>query len=1097
MKAVIIPDIKAGFEYLAAAVGDAAADGERVWVIIPDQMALTTERELSRLLPETAQLYFEVVSFRRLADNIFRKYGGISYSYADSCAEALIMRRAVAQCAGTLSVYGKSAESPSIVPVMLSAVRELKQCMITPDALEGAAISAEARAARDGESFPSGKYTDIANIWRVYDTLLSASYDDRLSELSRAAELVSDGRFFEGDTVLVFSFSGFTAQQLAVLRGAERGARDLNVIFTTPSVPDDGVEYDLINDTVSRLYRISRAVGVPFSREVRDVPEKKGGISELSRLLFKNGRGTERPDALTAVRCGSFYDEVESAAIKIAREVRAGARYRDFTVVVGSVESSETIVGEIFGEYNIPCHLSYRVRLESVPESAAVINALRVVTGGWRREDIISYIKTGFSGISRDAADELEIYLDTWNIRGAEFYDPKGGVWGMNPDGYRDGFTESGAERLAAVNEYRALVCEPLEGQADAVAGSSSAAAKALAVREFIKERGLSSDALGEGESVGAQYAKIIERALDAIIICSDEGAVTASDFMGSFSLALDSLTAGTIPAASDEAELTDPVSLRGSGSKYVIMLGCGDNLPSETEPDGIFGEAERTVFEGEGLDFGSPVSRASMELYNFKRAVSSASGEVTFIYAASSDDEGDAPDVMRRIFEVYPEIKRDSFDGKMSADHIYSMGALRRRFTSLESEAERAAAREILSESADGRRILKSAEIPVSQPYETISKERAEALFGGNLSFSQSRIESFVTCKFGFYCDYVLSLEEKKRARLSYADIGTFIHAVLEAVFAGGLYDKEVSDAELDRIIGDYIAGVCPRELSGSARTRGLFRRLRRSVCEFLRAFRLEFESSDFKPVLFELPFGLRSAENSVPPQKIPLGDGTYISFRGIADRVDTYRRDGELWVRVVDYKTGNKTFNIGDFERGFEMQLPIYLFTLVASDDAELTRRMGGQVGDRLMPAGFLYASVRPSDEDVTDAANDEDGDEEEAWKIKKSGLLVGRLDVLSAMEHGLGGKFIPVKQKRDGNFTAASAGSLVYDENFASVYEKMVDTAAGIARELRLGVSDAVPNAPHGMKSPCAHCGKKAVCRSAVTNAGIKTREDLRHD
>ncbi|MCD7776017.1 MAG: hypothetical protein LUH54_01385, partial [Firmicutes bacterium] len=766
MKSVIIPDIRAGFDYLSSLVGSETEKERRVWVIIPDQMVLTTEREFSRRLSPSSQLYYEVVSFRRLADNIFRKYGGISYSYADGCAESLLMRRAISLCRDSLLVYGESSGSASFVPVMLSAVRELKQCMISPDMLEEASLRAEAESDDADVAFSAGKYIDIANIWRVYDSLLNESYSDRTSEMTHAAALADKRSFFRDDTVVFFSFSGFTPQQLSMIRAALKCAYETVSIFITPSVPNGGVEYDLIEDTLARLYKLSRALRVDFSREVKDVPEKNGGISELSRLLWKSSGTGGDPSALSILKCESLRGMAEAAAIKISRVIREGGRYGDFVLVAGNVETARPAVEEIFGEYGIPCHLSYRVRLDTLPESSAILNALRVVTGGWRRDDIISYIKTGFAGIDRDEADELEIYLCTWNIHGRGFYEPMGGGWGMNPDGYREGFADGAAERLEALNKSRERVVSPLYELFDAFSDTTTVYTKTAAVREFMSAMGLSSDSFGEGESVRSQYVKIIEHALDSIEICTPDGVITSADFIGTLTMALDTLTAGTIPGREDEVELTTPVSLRGAGYKYVIMFGCGDGLPSDSEPEGLFTDSERMALEGAGLDTGSSVPKHSMELYNFSRAVSYASDEVMFLYMPTgAGDDDDDPDVIARIRRIYPDIKRGRFSGVRYAADVFCEGVLRRRFTFMSSGNEEKAAVELLSMSPDGRRIIKSSEIPVSLPHEKISNETARNLFGGNLSFSQSRIESFVSCKFGFYCEYVLSLKEKERA--------------------------------------------------------------------------------------------------------------------------------------------------------------------------------------------------------------------------------------------------------------------------------------------------------------------------------------------
>ena len=57
---------------------------------------------------------------------------------------------------------------------------------------------------------------------------------------------------------------------------------------------------------------------------------------------------------------------------------------------------------------------------------------------------------------------------------------------------------------------------------------------------------------------------------------------------------------------------------------------------------------------------------------------------------------------------------------------------------------------------------------------------------------------------------------------------------------------------------------------------------------------------------------------------------DGVTVSLAGKVDRVDGYIRDGRLYLRVMDYKSGKKSFSLSDIWYGLNMQLIIYLYAL-----------------------------------------------------------------------------------------------------------------------------------------------------------------------
>ena len=67
----------------------------RAYLIVPDQKALLAEGELAAVLPPRAALYVDAVGFSRLSNLVCRRYGGLTYNYANDGAKALSMYRAV------------------------------------------------------------------------------------------------------------------------------------------------------------------------------------------------------------------------------------------------------------------------------------------------------------------------------------------------------------------------------------------------------------------------------------------------------------------------------------------------------------------------------------------------------------------------------------------------------------------------------------------------------------------------------------------------------------------------------------------------------------------------------------------------------------------------------------------------------------------------------------------------------------------------------------------------------------------------------------------------------------------------------------------
>ena len=195
----------------------------------------------------------------------------------------------------------------------------------------------------------------------------------------------------------------------------------------------------------------------------------------------------------------------------------------------------------------------------------------------------------------------------------------------------------------------------------------------------------------------------------------------------------------------------------------------------------------------------------------------------------------------------------------------------------------------------------------------------------------SASRMDKYKSCHFSYFMQYGLKAEPRRAAGFQAPEYGTFVHYVLAHVLRtcrerGGV--KEVPEEELRTLAQAAVERYVSEELGGleheTARFRYLFRRLLKSVYAVVDNVAEELRSSQFQPISFELGFG---AGKDLPPVELSV-DGMTVSISGFVDRVDGWEHDGRLYLRVVDYKTGRKTFDLTDIWNGMGLQMLLYLF-------------------------------------------------------------------------------------------------------------------------------------------------------------------------
>ena len=286
---------------------------------------------------------------------------------------------------------------------------------------------------------------------------------------------------------------------------------------------------------------------------------------------------------------------------------------------------------------------------------------------------------------------------------------------------------------------------------------------------------------------------------------------------------------------------------------------------------------------------------------------------------------------------------------------------------------------------------------------------------------------------------------------------------------FSSGLDPDEV-----DALLEQFMKENLDRRDESPARFAYLYRRLRTTLLFLLRHLGAELAQSRFVPVEFELPI---SKEKGAAPLEFTSKDGVRILLEGTVDRVDVFTKpeDGKEYLRVVDYKSGRKQFDLNDLLAGLEMQMPIYLFTLCREEEP--------------IPAGVLYMPARA---ETVEADRKDDPEKIKAdfeGKMRMNGLLLMDYQVLEAMETDLTGKFIPVKKTSSG-ISAQSKKNTVTPEEWKILREYVVGKSKAMADQLHHGGINDVPLLSKDGRLACEYCEYQAVC--GHENDSVKRRE-----
>ena len=1056
-------------------------------LMVPEQQSHQAERELCRAGGPRACLWAEVLSFSRLCSRIFQQAGGLGEEELDAGGRLLLMYSAVRSVSHQLTVYSRPSRRPAFLQSLLTTADELKSCCVSPQVL--------LRAGEEAGGPEGDKLRDLGLICGAYDALTAHVALDPRDRLTRASEKLEHCPWGVGKDLWLDGFTDFTPQQGEVLRRLLPQAHSVTVTLTCDGLEEDeegmGV-FSPARKTAAWLRALAKKAGVKCEVEIldNDCPGKEEPLRVLERRLF--ARQEEEP-----VRCRGRVElfqgaaprgEVEWAAARVLRLVREeGLRFGEIGVAARDYGAYRDLVESIFPHYGIPLFSSARTDILTRPVLALVTAALEAAAGDYRYEDMFRYLKTDLTHLSREDRDLLENYVLRWNIRGSRWTQAK--AWSWHPRGYGFALEEGDRallERLDAARRRAVAPLEELRKNKD-----QTGRGQALALYTFMEEIGLPQRLEERVEALHRQGQPVLAEEYRQLwdILCGGleqcaallgEAPMELEEFAQLFRLVLSQYDVSTIPVSLDRVTAGETTRQTGHPAAALILLGADDgSIPQVAAPPGLLSDEDRALLAVYGLEVGSTqrdlLCREMTTVY-LTCARPSRFLAVTWSAQGPGGEERRPSFLAQRLqvlFSDLPVIREEELKGSFR---------LQAPLPALEQAGRDSRARRVLEGLPQYAGEVERLDRAARWQRGSLSPQAAERLYGRRVPMSASRMDKYKSCHFSYFLRYGLKAEPRRYSSFTAPEYGTFVHDVLEHVLQDEMFAQTAlpgtkrtfgprEKERLHRLTRQAVERYVREELGGlegqSARFRYLFARLLRTVQAVVDNAAQELLASDFRPISFELGFG-RGEE--LPPVELTVGKVT-ISITGFVDRVDGWVHDGRLYLRVVDYKTGRKSFDLTEVCSGLGLQMLLYLFTL-----EEKGRDLYGLPVEG---AGVLYLPAREAVIRGRRTMSDEQWRRQVDKELTRSGLVLSDPAVLQAMEHPgeEGYRFLPLRvSKTTGAVTGEALATAQQLGRLGKHVQRLLEE---ICRELEAGNIAADPFWRGPEKNACRWCDYAAAC------------------
>lgn len=1072
-----------------------AKKAHALW-IVPEQDTLRAEAEMAKKLPSDAPLYFEVTNFSRLADTVFRTVGGIAVRYADKTASALFLWKTLNALREDETLrLPKNGSRAGQIAALSEAIGEFVAAGISVGEIDAAAK----RLSAHGEL--CARLSSLARVYTVCRAEMQSQYGDATEALDDLVTKLREFPVFRDQAIFISGFSSFTGQEYAVLAELCR-MTDVTVSLALPPVKARQNCFEETADTAKRLAKLAADAGVKhLSLDGTDDPLPPP-LFHARNELFRTDRACVPytfpvGDTLRLYSALDPFDACEFIAADVKKRVsEEGARYRDFAIIAEDPETYRGILDAALDGQKIPAFFSRRNDICTYAAIKAILCAYAVAVRSFRREDVLTYVKCGFCDCDADEIDRFEIYTEFWKIHGKRFSE----TWDMHPDGYVKA-DKKAAGILADLNRVRDRIVAPLAAfaekanrcrtvreHAEVLYGFTRAIDMENRLRDLAAKTGSPADA-----DILSRLYKTVCGALDGIVDILGDEETDTEEFAEILQIAFRAADLGQIPSSADALTVGSAAMLRPAGIRYVYLLGANaGEFPGEVRQTGLFDERERALLSSVGLSISpDPTIRASKENFCFLRALCSAQSATVLCTKTDATGAVMQPSVpFTRLNDLLsdhtdPEnIRRLAYHDTSEMppeDRIFCKEGAVEKFAGIEN----AAAREALEA------LLPNVRLPQGELCEItcrLDPALASEMFRDDvINLTQSRIDKYEDCPFAYFCQYELGLDRKEKAEFNAASIGTMIHAVLEYFFKElalrGKTIKDVKEDELSPIVEkvseDYVRNVCPKSLQSSPRLAHLLTRLKSASATVIRDLREEFAQSDFSPEFYELSIG---KDNAPDPITCETASGKKVKMYGTIDRVDLWHApDGNVYVRVIDYKTGAKDFSLDKVRKGRNLQMLLYLFAIRESRKPAFLQAIGCTGGAQILPAGVLYLEIDTGTVTLSAIPTADVTREAQQMQLARKGLLLQDEEMLRAMDKALGGHFIPIRQKKENG--AISGKTLVTKDTMDSLEKEVCKVFADIGERITQGDAKIEPARKKESSSgqdPCENCAVRSVCR-----------------
>lgn len=1090
-------------------------DENKLILIVPEQYTFNTENRILKSIGEPALLRTQVLSFKKMAHEVFEECGGRVKEIIKESGRNMLIHKVLNEKIESLEYFRKISREQGFYEIVSDVISEFKKYNVEVDSLRNIEESIQ-------ESDLYNKIRELSIIYEAFNEEMNEGYIDGDDELTLLGKKLLENDIYTNSEVWIDEFSTFTPQQLEIIRLLARRCKRVNITLCMDNRDNSNGNQDItdvfntIKNTENKILKIMKENNISYDKPInlnminvnegynrfKNAPELEHIEKYFFTYPFNSFNG--KCENVKLYKANNIYDEIERVAKSITSLIRSGKyRYKDISVVCRNIDDYEKITSVIFKDYEIPYFLDKKLELLNNPLIILITSAFEILFKDWSYESVFKYLKTGLTGIENNYIDVLENFVLEYGVKGYKWT-----VKEIISESWFNNNEELSEEKIF-ISEIMDEVRRPLLVFHNKIKGKHKVSHICKAIYEFlidihaferINEWIEKFDEIGLEDKV-KEYSQVEESVIDildqAVDVMGDKD-LDSYDFFKILNSGFNNEEIGVIPVALDQVNIGDVARIKGRDVKALYIVGVNDGiLPASKKEEGILSDNDRNILSDIGIELASNTRNKVFEEQFLLYTVLTISSDCLMISYPMADFEGKSlrPSiVISRIKKILPQLVEESdlYDLSSYKDKLNKVISPIPTFNELilamrkncDEENVEEYWREVYKWYKDSpeyenkvKNIFKG--LDYSNLKNHVNKNNLRELYAnedGKLMFSVSRLEKYAECPFSYFVQYGLKAKNRKIYEFTPPDLGSFVHDILDLftnrVKKEGILWSELNNERCKEIVSNLIDIRLSEQtnsiLNSSKRFKYLSQRFKRVISKSVTVMAEQIGKGEFEVFKTEFDFGNYKTGEAV---MLNLQDDEKVYLQGRIDRIDTLDLDGQTYIRIIDYKTGAKKFDLNELYYGLQMQLLVYLDAIIKNSKYILEKQV--------VPGAVLYFKV---DDPIIKSKKEmttEEVETEVLEELKLKGLVLKDAKVVKAMDRDIEGYslVIPAAFKKDGDFKSTS--DVVTEEEFTLLREYVNRKMISLCEDMLCGDIKIEPT-KQANRSYCEYCDFSSICQ-----------------